>query len=54
MQMLTNFCRKSSLFFSYQYTVIEGTSLRPAMNREERFLSLVLIVKIYHELSEFV
>jgi len=44
MQMLKKICRKSesSLSFSYESTVTEGTNLRPikAMRRDERFLSL--------------
>jgi len=44
MQMLTKICRKSesSLSFSYESTVTEGTNLRPikAIRRDERFLSL--------------
>jgi len=44
MQMLTKMCRKSesSLLFSYESTVTEGTNLRPikAMHRNECFLSL--------------
>jgi len=46
MQIITKFCRKSesSLSFSYESTVTEGTNLRPikAMRRDERFRSLAL------------
>jgi len=53
--MLTTVCRKSesSLAFSYENTVTEGTNLRPvkAMLRDERFLSLAQMNKLYHELK---
>jgi len=46
MQMLTKIWRKSesSLSFSYENSVTEGTNLRPikAMRRSERFLSLAV------------
>jgi len=45
MQILTKICRKSesSLSFSYENTITEGTNLRPikAMRHYECFLSLV-------------
>jgi len=44
--MLAKICRKSesSLSFSYENTVTEGTNLRPiqAVRSDERFLSLAL------------
>jgi len=44
--MLTKICWKSesSLSFSYENIITEGTNLRPikAMRRDERFLSLAL------------
>jgi len=47
MQILTKFCSKSesSLLFSYENTVTEGTNLRPikAVRRNERFLSLAQV-----------
>jgi len=46
MQMLTKISRtsESSLLFSYENTVTEGTNLRPvkAVRRDERFLLLAL------------
>jgi len=50
-------CRKSesSLSFSYQNTVTEGTNLRLIkacrLSRDERFLSLAQIVEFHHELK---
>jgi len=53
--MLTKICRKaeSSPCFSYENTVTEGANLKPvkAMGRDERFLSLAQINKLYHELK---
>jgi len=44
--MLTKICRtsESSLLFSYENTVTEGTNLRPvkAVHRDQHFLSLAL------------
>jgi len=57
--MLTKTCRKSesSLTFSYENTVTEGTNLRPikAVRRDERFLSLPLkwILHEKHALRAF-
>ena len=38
--------------FSYENPVTEGTNLRPvkAVRRDERFLSLAQIDKLYHQL----
>jgi len=47
MQMFKNICRKSesSLSFTYENTVTEGTNLRPvkAVRRDERSFSLAQI-----------
>jgi len=53
MQRLTKICGKSSLSFSNENTVTEGTNLRPvnAVHHDERFLLLAQIVKLYHELK---
>jgi len=57
MQMLTKICKKSvsSLSFSYENTVTDGTNRRPvkAVYRDERFLSLAQSDKLYHELVNF-
>jgi len=48
-------CRKSEpiLSFSFENTVTEGPSLRPVktVHSDQRFLSLVPIDKLYHELK---